>query len=104
MKSKENDEFRAASTGKPSSKKQIRELEKQYHHEKPVMQYTPFSGRWIERLTPRQRAENAKTTDKRLFMMRRLQKQQAKAKTAMNNAANRRNGVDRRQRENGNGR
>ena len=98
------DDFRAAASAQPASHKQIDDLAKQYHTEQPVMEYTPMGNRWVELLTPDQRRENAQITDKRLFMMRRLQKQQNKAKEGLNNAADRRSGADRRQRDNDNGR
>ena len=98
------DDFKAAVSATPASQVQIADLGKQYNVPEPRLEYTPLGDMWINALTAEQQAENDRITDKRLFMMRRLQKQNNKAKAKLNEAANRRSGNNRRQRDNENSR
>ncbi len=93
--SEQTDAFNARALP-PSSTLQIKRLNDQYSAPKPKLELTPTGARWKEGLTKDELEKNRAIQERTGLMQRRLNRRKNQLKQAMNRAADRRSGQQRR--------
>jgi|GEM_PF-5741402 len=93
--------FNTAARGTPSSVHQIKELEKQRIKPTRQLELKPQGAEWRYTLEQEAARMNQNINEQQAAMRQRMARKRSHAKTAMNEAANRRSSKDRRGKDHG---